>query len=328
MSLQFADFDADGHQDIVTATWEGTVFLVRGSAEGWQQPEYIRDQNGDLILLSFYYDVKANDYKDVTLEEGAVLEKDKHLISCFAYDWDKDGDLDLLIGAKTGELYLRRNDGKAGEARFRSKSERLQVGGKPLTVAGGATAMRTVDWDGDGALDLLVGSFEGGAWLYRNESSDGEPVYASATKLLAAPQNANGSKGPESDWYVDAQDVDLDGDLDLIVGGHYQDVPPARTLSADEEKRLKEVSAELQACMQENSKFFDKLNSGNLSKEERQAEFEKLRADPAYTKLNNKMNELRKEQSDLRPMPKRTSGIWVYRNRAVQAEGAAPARNG
>ena len=62
MSLQFADFDADGYMDIVTAIWEGTVFLLPGSADGFGQPEYIKDRNDELIILSRFYDMKKRDY--------------------------------------------------------------------------------------------------------------------------------------------------------------------------------------------------------------------------------------------------------------------------
>ena len=41
MSLQFADFNADGQTDIVTGIWEGTVFLVPGSKAGFGQPDTI-----------------------------------------------------------------------------------------------------------------------------------------------------------------------------------------------------------------------------------------------------------------------------------------------
>lgn len=316
MSLQFVDFDADGHDDILTATWEGTVFLVRGTADGWQKPEYVRDAAGNLILLGFFYDMQKNDYRNLELAEGDPTGKDDHLISAWAYDWDQDGDLDLLVGAKTGQLYVRRNEGKAGEPRFATRNELLLAGGKPLTVPGGATAMRTVDWDGDGSLDLLCGSFGGAAWLYRNTAKSGEPVFGDAINLLSARPN---EAGPEKDWYVDAQDIDGDGDLDLIVGGHYQKIPPKRTLDETERKRLAEVDAELETCTQRYSKLFEDFskNAATMKPEERQAAMSRIQSRPEYKELSAKLSELRKEKLELDPMPQRTSGIWVYRNRAV-----------
>ena len=65
MCPQFVDFDADGYTDIVTATFEGHAFLVRGSGEGWQQPEHILDGQGRKIALSLYYDTEANKYDNV-----------------------------------------------------------------------------------------------------------------------------------------------------------------------------------------------------------------------------------------------------------------------
>ena len=43
MSPQFVDFDADGRTDIITATFEGTAFIVRGVDAGWAQPEHLLD---------------------------------------------------------------------------------------------------------------------------------------------------------------------------------------------------------------------------------------------------------------------------------------------
>ena len=94
MSLQFADFNADGHQDIVTATWEGTVFLVAGSESGWQQPAYIRDAKEQLILLSRYYDVQAKKYDNADCALTGAADPKDHLISAFAWDWDNDGNYD------------------------------------------------------------------------------------------------------------------------------------------------------------------------------------------------------------------------------------------
>ena len=74
MSLQFADIDADGHEDIITATFEGAAFVVRGSAEGWQAPEYIQDDLERNIVLSFFYDMEANEYANAERSPGGCAD--------------------------------------------------------------------------------------------------------------------------------------------------------------------------------------------------------------------------------------------------------------
>ncbi len=45
MTPQLVDLNADGHQDMLMATFEGTAFLVAGSKEGWEAPVHIKDEN-------------------------------------------------------------------------------------------------------------------------------------------------------------------------------------------------------------------------------------------------------------------------------------------
>src|SRR5581483_10920953 len=73
-----------------------------------------------------------------------------------AVDWDGDGLIDLLVGDIRGNVYLIPNEGKPKAYAF-GKPRQLQAGGKPLRVEGDAGPF-AVDWDGDGKIDLLVGS--------------------------------------------------------------------------------------------------------------------------------------------------------------------------
>lgn len=323
MSLQFADFNADGHLDIVTATWEGTPFLVPGSAEGWQTPHHITDAEGRKMYLSRYYDFDNNKYDNWKYGEGDETIQGDHLISTLAWDWDEDGDFDLLFGAKDGQLYLRENHGSAKEPKFASTNKKVRAGDGDFRVKGGMTAAKRVDWDGDGRHDLICGSFEGGAYLYRNTGKAGAPSFAKAVQLIGASKSADGSKGPETGWYVDATDYDGDGDLDLLVGGYYMRIPPQRELTADETARLATVSKTLQAKNKELMQHYDAVRKNpDLSDEERNAAYKVMREKPAYQALMKELTALRKEQNLLKPTPSRTSGIWVFRQET--ASGDAP----
>lgn len=87
-------------------------------------------------------------------------------------DVDGDGLLDLVVGRSSGELSLYRNMGSVTAPRFQEVSDRwldLDVGRR--------AAPALVDLDGDGRLDLLVGSEEGGLRLFLNQGPDSSPLF-------------------------------------------------------------------------------------------------------------------------------------------------------
>src|SRR5262249_53263649 len=150
-----------------------------------------------------------------------------HCISVVAVDWNNKGALDLLLGAKEGGLYLRRNEGKPGQPKFATTNERVMASdGKPLAVPGGLTAPRLVDWNGDGLFDLVCGSFNGGVYLYLNAGKPGQPVFGAPQVLVPPGADPRGGSEateptrPTEGCYVDVVDYDGDGKLDLLVGGY------------------------------------------------------------------------------------------------------------
>ncbi len=325
MSLQFADFNADGHQDIVTAVWEGTVFLVPGSKDGFGEPEHVKDGQDEFIILSRFYDIVGKEY--VSADENNPTE---HLVSAMAWDWDNDGDFDLILGAKDGQVYLRRNQGKAGSPKFETESTKLEAGGEPFSVPGGSTAPRTVDWDGDGLTDLVCGSFKGGAYWYRNVGKIGAPEFAKLV-TLAKPGDAG---SPETGWYVDPTDFDGDGDLDLVVGGYFTHHPESPELTAAQAKRLADIDAELPRLDKEWSSQFkavrDEWPTTRIQEDAdgwRKA-YTAFNQKPEIQESNKKRADLRKEQLELRPRSSRKSGVWLYRRQGVLTESPKPGNGG
>tara|TARA_R110001606_G_scaffold398744_2_gene578593 strand:+ start:994 stop:2493 length:1500 start_codon:yes stop_codon:yes gene_type:complete len=119
-------------------------------------------------------------------------------------DYDKDGDLDLLVSIKGGEVRLYRNDNGV----FVSVGKELGLPIKGDQIRGVSWG----DYDNDGDLDILGGSNEmpipSRSYVFRND--DGKAFVEVAESIgLAIP----GRISRQSNWI----DYDNDGDSDLYA---------------------------------------------------------------------------------------------------------------
>ena len=127
-----------------------------------------------------------------------------------AGDLDADGDLDLLVGSKidaagdAGRLTVFRNVGTKAAASFRQEA--------PLKLVDAFHLAPTLgDLDGDGDLDLLVGTWNAGIRYLRNEGTAREARFVEDPKAAIEP--------PRSSLVSPVLcDLDGDGDFDLLVG--------------------------------------------------------------------------------------------------------------
>jgi len=176
----FGDLDGDGDLDAIVGTWGDEVRLhVNEGADG-------------SIAL--------------TLADSAVvtLTRGRNATPTLG-DVDGDGDLDLFLGESSGTLNFYENTGSATNLELTLVSDEFgdfDVGRRSLPVL--------YDIDGDGDLDLVVGSESEGLRLFRNTGTPSAPSFVDEGAL---PIPHFGFSAPAFG------DVDGDGDHDLLLGG-------------------------------------------------------------------------------------------------------------
>jgi enediyne biosynthesis protein E4 len=134
----FLDANLDGWLDLAVANGhiDDTVRNIHGNV-GYAQPPQLFLNNG------------KGGFRDVAAEVGGGFEQPKVGRGLAYADFDRDGDLDLLLTTNNGPAYLYRNDQLAGNRsiRFRlvgTKSNRDGIGAIVHIVSGGLSQSRMV----------------------------------------------------------------------------------------------------------------------------------------------------------------------------------------
>jgi len=175
---------------------------------------------------SILWDAVRNTQNEVETNAELQKLKDAEHTRAHTYDADGDGDLDVYLSSggvdqtKYSSHYfdaLLLNDGKGNLTKtsqnFPNDTDNISTG----AVASG-------DIDGDGDLDLFVGERikvgqYGAACSGYLLLNDGTGNYVDRTKELSADLSDIGMISDAS-----FEDIDLDGDLDLIVVGEYMGI--------------------------------------------------------------------------------------------------------
>lgn len=220
------DWDQDGDTDLVIGDEDGRVAFMENTGEllgGLPQflpPRYFRQ-------------------KAAGVKFGA-------LATPYAYDWDGDGDEDLIVGNTAGYIGLIENlDGDPQKPRLAAPVY-LQAGGRPIRIQAGPngsiqgpceakwgyTTQTVADWNQDGLPDLLVNSIWGEILWYQNIGTRTKPELAPAQTIQVEWSGA--VPKPEWNWWNPrgnqlvtqwrttpvAVDYNQDGLMDLVMLDH------------------------------------------------------------------------------------------------------------
>lgn len=285
------DIDGDGCRDILSGSYSrldkdmaGLFQVLHGKPDGtFDKAQALKGTDGEPLIIP------ADDKRQLT---------EKICTRPFAVDWDGDGRLDLVVGNFSGTFYWFKGEGKG---KFRPKPEALKSGNEPLRIEGNHGDPFAIDWDGDGDLDLLSGSSNGGVQWAENIAGKGKPPELRPFQFLIKPGRSvkygqilreEELSGPTTSTRIWVADVNGDGKLDVLVGDSVTLISPAKGLSA--EQFQKKFAAW--------KKAIDRLSKEVSSETADQAKRDK--ANKEFQKIYNQRSEFMKED--------RTGFVWLY----------------
>lgn len=185
----FFDIDNDGDQDMLLGDSVGRLTLYRNNGgspvPSWMPEGNLNDVNGSLIDVGGYS-------KPV------------------AYDLDGDGDQDLYVGNSSGQIRHLENSGTVSAPQWIQQNIVIDSNNTAIDVGGYASPL-LADINGDGFLELVVGSSNG--VLYRYETTQpGIPLSWVLQDVQFGQVDIGSYASPV------AINLDQDTDLDLIIG--------------------------------------------------------------------------------------------------------------
>lgn len=228
----FEDFDHDGDLDLLTGEFLDALTYYENVGTR-TRPEYGAG-------------------RPVNAPDGSRLRMDLEMIVPVAFDWNRDGHVDLIVGDEDGRVAYVRNTGALDASRTPVFEPPRYFQQQADTLKSGALATpTTVDWDGDGDIDILSGNTAGYIEWFENLSGPGveRPRWAAPVRLEAGGTifrvvaGPNGSiQGPvEAKWgYTTFSAADWNGDglPDVVLNSILGEVVWLRNVGTRRSPRL------------------------------------------------------------------------------------------
>ena len=219
------DWDSDGDIDLVVGQEDGRVALmehtgsIKDGIPGFLPPKFFQQQADEI-------------------KYGA-------LVTPFSYDWDDDGDEDLICGNTAGYISFVENLDSGNPPKWAAPRD-LAAGGKifrimagyngsiqgPAEAKWGYTVLNVADWDHDGLPDIVVNSITGEVQWLKNSGTRNSPKLESPRPVEVewkgtAPKPAWFWWNPKGNQLVTqwrtspvVKDINGDGLNDLVMLDH------------------------------------------------------------------------------------------------------------
>jgi len=218
----------------------GGKALETFGAPGPSMADFDRDGKPDIICGEFID--KLSWYKNIGTRSNPVFSKGRFLLDAkgdtirlhvqmitpVSVDFDKDGNIDLLVGDEDGSVAFIRNTGRVKNEMpvfeslvyLKQKADNIKFGALSTPF--------NADWDGDGKDDIISGNSAGNICFIKNVDGKASPKWNAPVLLKADGKEIrimagrNGSiQGPaEEKWgytTLSVADWDNDGKKDIIV---------------------------------------------------------------------------------------------------------------
>jgi len=252
---QVADLDGDGIADISSGSYQpGAVYWWKGLGNNQFAPRQLLTTADGIPIFSHL--------------ETLGTDISQSFMSNVAYgDFFGTGHLDMVLGDFLGELFLLPNAGVdssalPGAAAYptqpvfgfdRHVRTEIRIHGERAIPHEYHAAPAVADWDGDGLLDILVGTEFGRVYLLRNTGTKQKPEFASRVLLLdrgeGVEQWVMPGRALRRGIRAQIQVVDYNGDgkPDLLVGDWTFTVTPRANLTQQDKARLAALRDSLDA---------------------------------------------------------------------------------
>jgi hypothetical protein len=200
------DVNGDGRPDLFVSSYTDPNFVVDPASGFPSDHKAVRD----LLYLNEGPDKTGRStFREVARAAGVEKQAVGHGLGAVFTDVDQDGRLDLYVANDTDPNQLYRNVPSEGALGFRFEDE-----GKRLAVddPNAGMGIAAADYSGDGRVDLFVTNSRHQLHAaYRSPRSTGSP-YLDVRPDIAAVIGTDATA-----WGTSWADLDLDGDLDLVL---------------------------------------------------------------------------------------------------------------